>query len=65
MLASFTELYFYLFQEEYVEYSRQGNVIKGQEKAPVKSKYEEDVYNNNHTVSLLERSVFQTLFSSE
>ncbi|XP_033122450.1 pre-mRNA-splicing factor SLU7-like [Anneissia japonica] len=35
--------------EDYVEYSRQGTVIKGQEKAVAKSKYEEDVYINNHT----------------
>ncbi|XP_071947761.1 pre-mRNA-splicing factor SLU7-like [Antedon mediterranea] len=35
--------------EDYVEYSRQGKVIKGQEKAVAKSKYEEDVYFSNHT----------------
>ncbi|XP_078486903.1 zinc finger protein (CCHC)-12 [Ciona intestinalis] len=35
--------------EDYVEYSRQGNIIKGQEKAKTKSKYIEDVYVNNHT----------------
>ncbi|XP_066922401.1 pre-mRNA-splicing factor SLU7-like [Clytia hemisphaerica] len=35
--------------EEYVEYSRTGKVVKGQEKAIVSSKYEEDVYLNNHT----------------
>jgi len=35
--------------EHYVEYSRDGKVIKGQEKAIVKSKYEEDVKINNHT----------------
>ncbi|XP_022080625.1 pre-mRNA-splicing factor SLU7-like [Acanthaster planci] len=35
--------------ENYVEYSRHGNVIKGQEKAKVKSKYEEDILTNNHT----------------
>ncbi|XP_077992994.1 pre-mRNA-splicing factor SLU7-like [Glandiceps talaboti] len=35
--------------EDYVEYSRHGSVIKGQEKAKMKSKYEEDVYINNHT----------------
>ncbi|CAK8698288.1 unnamed protein product [Clavelina lepadiformis] len=35
--------------EDYVEYSRQGNVIKGQEKAKTKSKYVEDAYINNHT----------------
>eukprot|EP00731_Ephydatia_muelleri_P020379 Em0013g106a len=35
--------------EHYVEYSRTGNVVRGQEKAVAKSKYEEDVYINNHT----------------
>ncbi|KAJ3287412.1 mRNA splicing protein [Borealophlyctis nickersoniae] len=35
--------------EHYVEYSQTGRVIKGQEKAAVKSKYEEDVYVFNHT----------------
>nr|KAG5704797.1 hypothetical protein BaRGS_015180 [Batillaria attramentaria] len=35
--------------EDYVEYSRHGTVIKGQEKARVKSRYEEDVYPSNHT----------------
>ncbi|XP_044760261.1 pre-mRNA-splicing factor Slu7-like [Coccinella septempunctata] len=35
--------------EDYVEYSRSGKVIKGQEKEEIKSKYEEDVYINNHT----------------
>ncbi|RIA90803.1 pre-mRNA-splicing factor SLU7 [Glomus cerebriforme] len=34
--------------ETYVEYSRTGRVIKGQERAKAKSKYEEDVYINNH-----------------
>ncbi|XP_071492441.1 pre-mRNA-splicing factor SLU7-like [Diadema antillarum] len=34
--------------EDYVEYSRHGTVIKGQEKAKVKSKYEEDIFLNNH-----------------
>ena len=33
-----------------MEYSRTGAVIKGQEKAVVKSRYEEDVLFNNHTV---------------
>jgi hypothetical protein len=33
-----------------VEYSRHGTVIKGQEKARVKSRYEEDIYPSNHTV---------------
>ena len=37
--------------EHYVEYSRTGAVIKGQERAKVKSRYEEDVFINNHTVS--------------
>ncbi|XP_029439458.1 pre-mRNA-splicing factor SLU7 [Rhinatrema bivittatum] len=35
--------------EDYVEYSRHGTVIKGQEKAIARSKYEEDVLVNNHT----------------
>ncbi|XP_013420500.1 pre-mRNA-splicing factor SLU7 [Lingula anatina] len=35
--------------EEYVEYSRHGTVIKGREKAIVRSIWEEDVYINNHT----------------
>ncbi|OCT88364.1 pre-mRNA-splicing factor SLU7 [Xenopus laevis] len=35
--------------EDYVEYSRHGTVIKGQEKAVAKSKYEEDILINNHT----------------
>uniref|UniRef100_A0A8C0UY57 Pre-mRNA-splicing factor SLU7 n=1 Tax=Cyanistes caeruleus TaxID=156563 RepID=A0A8C0UY57_CYACU len=35
--------------EDYVEYSRHGTVIKGQEKAIACSKYEEDVKINNHT----------------
>ncbi|GFR18830.1 pre-mRNA-splicing factor SLU7 [Trichonephila clavata] len=35
--------------EDYVEYSRQGQILKGMEKAIVRSKYEEDVYINNHT----------------
>lgn len=39
-------------QENYVEYARSGTVIKGQERAPVKSKYLEDVYTNNHTVQI-------------
>ncbi|XP_054717231.1 pre-mRNA-splicing factor SLU7-like [Uloborus diversus] len=34
--------------EHYVEYSRQGQVLKGDEKPVVRSKYEEDVYINNH-----------------
>ncbi|ESO89806.1 hypothetical protein LOTGIDRAFT_124539 [Lottia gigantea] len=35
--------------ENYVEYSRHGSVIKGQEKVAIKSRYEEDVHINNHT----------------
>uniref|UniRef100_A0AAV2MJT5 Pre-mRNA-splicing factor SLU7 n=1 Tax=Knipowitschia caucasica TaxID=637954 RepID=A0AAV2MJT5_KNICA len=35
--------------EDYVEYSRHGAVLKGQEKAVARSKYEEDVVINNHT----------------
>lgn len=35
--------------ENYVEYSRHGNVIKGAEVPTIKSVYEEDVYINNHT----------------
>lgn len=34
--------------EDYVEYSRHGAVLKGQEKAVARSKYEEDVLINNH-----------------
>ena len=43
----------FVLQEDYVEYSRHGSVIKGQEKAKVKSRYEEDVYLNNHSVSTI------------
>ncbi|THH04575.1 hypothetical protein EW145_g5412 [Phellinidium pouzarii] len=35
--------------EEYVEYSRTGQVVKGHEKVKAKSKYLEDAYINNHT----------------
>ncbi|EIM83041.1 pre-mRNA-splicing factor SLU7 [Stereum hirsutum FP-91666 SS1] len=35
--------------EEYVEYSRTGQVIHGKERAKARSKYPEDVYVNNHT----------------
>ncbi|CAB1324996.1 unnamed protein product, partial [Coregonus sp. 'balchen'] len=35
--------------EDYVEYSRHGAVLKGQEKAVARSKYEEDVLIQNHT----------------
>ena len=34
--------------ERYIEYSRTGKVIRGQERAVLKSKYEEDVFTNNH-----------------
>lgn len=35
--------------EDYTEYSRSGRIIKGQEKEVIRSKYEEDIYINNHT----------------
>jgi pre-mRNA-processing factor SLU7 len=35
--------------EHYVEYNRFGKVIKGDQRATVKSKYVEDVYENEHT----------------
>ncbi|KAF2366637.1 Pre-mRNA splicing Prp18-interacting factor [Trinorchestia longiramus] len=35
--------------EDYVEYSRQGKVIKGAEKEVIRSRYEEDVHPNNHS----------------
>ncbi|XP_035912549.1 pre-mRNA-splicing factor Slu7-like [Anopheles stephensi] len=35
--------------ENYVEYSRFGKVIKGQDKPIIRSRFEEDVYINNHT----------------
>ncbi|GJJ06309.1 hypothetical protein Clacol_000500 [Clathrus columnatus] len=35
--------------EEYVEYSRTGQVVKGRERVKVRSKYAEDVLINNHT----------------
>ncbi|KAH0560891.1 pre-mRNA-splicing factor Slu7 [Cotesia glomerata] len=35
--------------EHYVEYSRSGKVIKGQEKQVIRSRYEEDVFIHNHT----------------
>ncbi|KAI8835839.1 Pre-mRNA splicing Prp18-interacting factor-domain-containing protein [Chytriomyces cf. hyalinus JEL632] len=35
--------------ENYVEYSQSGKIIKGQEKATIRSKYEEDVCPQNHT----------------
>ncbi|TIB84443.1 hypothetical protein E3Q16_01939 [Wallemia mellicola] len=45
--------------EEYVEYSRSGQLIKGKERAIAKSKYAEDVYPGNH------QSVFGSWFSME
>eukprot|EP00096_Caligus_rogercresseyi_P015417 TRINITY_DN7854_c0_g1_i1.p1 TRINITY_DN7854_c0_g1~~TRINITY_DN7854_c0_g1_i1.p1 ORF type:complete len:588 (+),score=246.49 TRINITY_DN7854_c0_g1_i1:387-2150(+) len=35
--------------EDYVEYSRHGKVIKGEEEAVARSKYEEDVHPGNHS----------------
>lgn len=35
--------------EHYVEYSRYGKIIKGQDRQVIRSKYEEDVFPNNHT----------------
>lgn len=35
--------------ENYVEYARDGRVLKGLERAPVKSKYVEDALESNHT----------------
>lgn len=35
--------------ENYVEYSRDGRIIKGAEKQIIRSKYEEDVYPGNHS----------------
>eukprot|EP00095_Tigriopus_kingsejongensis_P000600 maker-scaffold95_size379157-snap-gene-2.35 protein:Tk00600 transcript:maker-scaffold95_size379157-snap-gene-2.35-mRNA-1 annotation:"pre-mrna-splicing factor slu7-like" len=35
--------------EDYVEYTRHGQVLKGEESKVVRSRYEEDVYLNNHT----------------
>lgn len=35
--------------ETYIEYARDGRIIKGVEKPIVRSRYEEDVYINNHT----------------
>eukprot|EP00761_Pharyngomonas_kirbyi_P013554 gb/GECH01013583.1/.p1 GENE.gb/GECH01013583.1/~~gb/GECH01013583.1/.p1 ORF type:complete len:576 (+),score=196.55 gb/GECH01013583.1/:1-1728(+) len=35
--------------EEYVEYAPDGRVVKGKPKAVAKSRYEEDVFINNHT----------------
>ena len=35
--------------ETYIEYSRDGKIIKGAEKQIIRSRYEEDAYINNHT----------------
>lgn len=35
--------------EHYVEYSRYGKIIKGQDRQVIRSKYEEDIHPNNHT----------------
>ena len=35
--------------EDYIEYSRSGNVTSGEEQLVIRSRYEEDVYVNNHT----------------
>lgn len=35
--------------EHYVEYSRCGEIIKGQDRQIIRSKYDEDIYLNNHT----------------
>lgn len=35
--------------ETYIEYARDGRIIKGVEKQIIRSRYEEDVYINNHT----------------
>lgn len=34
--------------EEYIEYSRYGKIIKGKEKGVIRSRYEEDIFPNNH-----------------
>jgi len=34
--------------EDYVEYSRHGKVLKGEEQTVIRSSYEEDIYPNNH-----------------
>ena len=47
--------------EEYVEYTRTGALKSGQEKAIVRSKYEEDVHQHNHTCiwgSFFDRNAF-------
>lgn len=52
--------------ENYVEYSRTGQLIKGEEKPKIKSKYDEDVYPGNHKSvwgSWFNLSTFQWGFS--
>jgi len=44
--------FMWICQDEYVEYSRHGTLLKGQEKAHIKSRFEEDVYINNHMVTI-------------
>jgi len=44
--------------EDYVEYSRHGKVLKGDEKTVVRSRYDEDHYPNNH------KSVFGSWWNS-
>ncbi|KAL1512211.1 hypothetical protein AB1Y20_005474 [Prymnesium parvum] len=48
--------------EEYVEYDKTGSVLRGQEKAVVRSKYVEDVHTHNHTAiwgSYFDRHTFR------
>ena len=54
--VSFLPFYHWHWQA-YVEYSRDGRVLKGVGKAPTRTKYEEDVYINNHL------SVFGSYYS--
>ena len=39
--------------EHYVEYSRGGRIIKGQEAVEVRSKFDEDVHPGNHKVGAI------------
>lgn len=48
-LESIPKELLYAQTEEYTEYSADGKLIKGVEKAIPRSKYEEDKYLNNHT----------------
>jgi pre-mRNA-processing factor SLU7 len=45
--------------ENYAEYNRYGNVVKTQDKAIAKSKYNEDEYVNNH------KSVWGSFFKED